>query len=212
MTDTTQGGTSDGKLCAQCESPFGPEDDKRYSQCSTCRGAAPAVTEVPSDAPVQPGESVFLDVDACQPPPIEERDYYWCGATEDCPFDVTLGGFEFPKSIGRIREDAHGQAVMEPDYRKGVIHRMTEKQKAVVLEHAANRIVRNFRVEELQLLGGGTQTRYRGRLLSKSGNKRRIYTAQSDDRSIGEFVYMMRVRHGSDRPVEDPPTMVPRKR
>jgi len=39
----------------------------------------------------------------------------------------------------------------------------------------------------------------------------RRFVPQDGDRSLGEFVYMVRVRHRADRPMADPPTMIPRE-
>lgn len=209
MTDTTLEGTSDGKLCGECGAPFGEDDDKRYGRCAKCRGAAPKPATAASrdEDGVQP---VTLDVEQAKPPPIEDRDFYWCGTTKDCPMDITLGGFEFPKTIGRVREREDGNYMLETEHQDGAIHPLTDANVALIKEHCANKVIRGFRVEELQLLNGGTRTRYRGTLRGISGSKRRVFTPQADDRPLGQFVYMVKVRHANDRPMSDPPTMVPR--
>lgn len=211
MSDTTHEGTSDGKPCADCGTPI--QGDQRFSRCPECRGAeqdGPSISTAPKGAPMNPGDPVILDIEECKPPPIEDRDFYWCGSTADCPFDVTLGGFEFPKSIGRIRADGpNGMPIMEPDYRKGVVHRMTETQKAVVLEHAANKVVRNYGPRQ-DMKGPNGETLWKGKLVAKTGSKRRSFMPQEGDKPLGNFVYMMKVRNETDRPVDNPPTMVSR--
>lgn len=209
MTDTTsQEGSSDGKLCNECGAPFSEADDKRYSWCAACRGAQETpitTTESPSEV-----EAVVLDVEACRPPPIEERGYYWCGATRDCPMDITLGGFEFPQTIGRIVKKANGEEEMQPGYQNGVIHRLTEANVALIKEHCANRIVRNFRSTAIKMLDGTEESRHHGELRGIHGHRRRLFIPHPNDKSLGQFVYMVKVRHAADRPMTDPPTMVAR--
>ncbi len=206
MTGTTSHeATSGGKVCAACASPFGEDDDKRFANCSDCRDSGVATDSAPSPD----FEPISIDVDASRPPPVADRFFYWCGATHDCPMDITLGGIEFPKTIGRIKKHGEGKLRLETDYREGQIHRLTDAHLEIVKEHAANRIVRNFHTETTTLLNGEKLTKWHGTLKSVSGS-RRNYTPQADDRPVGQFVYMIRVKHADDRPIQDPPTMVPR--
>jgi len=219
MTGTTsKEATSDGKLCVECQSPFDSADDKRFSQCAACRNAAsegatmmsaPAIAKTPDVPHSEPEyEAIHIDAEALAPPPVEDRSFYWCGATLDCPMDITLGGIEFPKTIGRVRRQQNGQSVLEVDYRDGQIHRLTDKTKDLVLEHASNRVIRDFRKDETKAINGDTDTRYLGTLKSIRG--RRTYTPRPGDLPLGQFVYMVKVRHAKDRPIANPPTMVPR--
>lgn len=210
MTDTPKG-TSDGKLCAKCAAPFGPDDDKRYALCANCRVTAAPEPAVPAQEhfPFEP-EPVFIDVEKHAPPPIEDRDFYWCGTTRDCPCSITLGGFEFPVSIGRLVETGDGNQRVEADYAAGAVLPLTEENVALIKQHAANKVIRDWRVEEMKLLSGKTKIRYHGRLLSITGSNRRKYVPREGDKALGQFVYMVKVRHAADRPMDKPPTMVPR--
>lgn len=201
MTETSSSeGTSDGKLCRDCGAPFGPSDDKRFSLCSNCR---------PADLPEEGWEPVTLDVELEAPPAIEERDYYWCGATKDCPFDVTLGGIEFPKTIGRIVPDGAGHRdLMTPDADNGAVHRLTPANVKLVKEHCANKVVRHWRQTVHQGYDGSEHVTFLGEQRAIKG--RRPYTRDPSDKPLGQFVYMLKVRGPKDRPVEEPPTMVPR--
>ena len=58
-------------------------------------------------------------------------------------------------------------------------------------------------------MDGTILKKYHGTLKSISGG-RRNYTPKADDKPVGQFVYMIRVKHGDDRPIQNPPTMVPR--
>jgi len=210
MTDTTKEVTSGVKLCDSCGATFGEDDDKRYKDCATCRGAVieqPEVAIPEHDAGVEP---VVLDIEKHKPPPIENRDFYWCGATMDCPMDITLGGFEFPRTEGRLVDQFDGSSILQPDATKGKIHRLTKVNVALIKEHCANKVIRNFTVEELVLLSGKVHNRYHGHIRGITGSKHRVYVPQPSDKPLGQFVYMVRVRHANDRPMSDPPTMVPR--
>ena len=206
MTGTTSHeATSGGKVCAACGTPLGEDDDKRYANCGICRDTGVATEYDPS----LDYEPIEINVDASRPPPAPNRSYYWCGATFDCPMDITLGGIEFPKTIGRIKKHGEGKLRLEADYREGQIHWLTDIHREMVKEHAANRVVRDFRTEVTTLLNGETLKKYHGKLKSVSGN-RRNYIPDADDKPVGQFVYMIRVKHADDRPIQDPPTMVPR--
>ena len=159
-----------------------------------------------SEDQIQP---VILDVPMYTPPPIEDRELYWCGATKDCPMDVTAGGFEFPKTVGRLVEQETGKFQVQAGWKPGIIHSMTKKQLEVVKEHLANRVVRNFRPVQDGEDGKGP-VRYLGELKGISGSTRRVFTPHPTDKPLGQFVYMIRVRHKEDRPLENPPTTVPR--
>jgi len=116
--------------------------------------------------------------------------------------DITAGGFEFPKTIGRLVEQETGKFQVQSGWKPGIIHSMTDKQLDVVKEHLANRVVRNFRETE--------DGRFLGELKGIAGNTRRVFTPHPTDKPLGQFVYMIRVRHKNDRPLEKPPTMVQR--
>lgn len=170
-----------------------PTFDQAPDQVTTKRGRRKPRSQVnPNIDPIE------LDIEVAAPPPIEDRDAYWCGALDDCPASVALGGFEFPIWSGRVvtPPDAKSRAQHFDRTDRGVVHRMTEADVKKVLENAANRVVR-------------------GRdILSKSGSHRRPYRAQPDDIPLGCFVYMAKVTGHVDRmgDVRLPPPMVPRER
>jgi hypothetical protein len=159
-----------------------------------------AITATPktSAAPVARSsiEPITLDIEASAPPPIEKRDVYWCGAFDDCPVAVALGGFEFPAWSGRVVRDdgssARSKHIDRTD--RGACHSMTEAQVKVVLEMAANKVIRG------------------GRLIPKTGSKRRPFVPMRDDIPIGCFLYMAKVTGPIDRMGDSmlPPPMVPR--
>ena len=212
MTETTNTVTSDAKLCKTCGAAFGSGDDKRCADCSACRGK---VVEAVSSVSISPEivgadyEPITLDVAKHQPPPVVDRDFYWCGVTKDAPRQFfTLGGICFPKTIGEIRDDGTKQ-VCHQDVYDGQIHRLTDTQVALIKEHAANKVVRNHRSEVVRELNRETHV-YDGKLLSKNGSRMSPYDPQPGDIPLGCFVYMVRVRGKKDRPMQDPPAMVAR--
>jgi len=232
MTDTLLS-TSGGKLCDECSAPLGQDDDKRFKTCASCRkgsdvsasvgtphpiaegtalASAVVVTEAPEEMPgIKP---IILDIERHRPEPPAERKHYWCGVTPDSPWSyITLGGQSFQKTIGEVVVDAQGGRSHFRDHvADGVILRLTKKDVDLVKQHAANKIVRNFREETIRSLDGEGQPVERKNFTGSIINlDHRNFRAQEDDRPIGEFVYMIEVRHKKDRPLDHPPTMVPRE-
>jgi hypothetical protein len=204
MSDTTSV-TSDVKLCATCGATFGEDDDKRFNECATCRVGTPSVPVV-DESGVEP---LHIDIPegAVAPPP--ERAYYWCGVTADSPWGlITLGGINFQKTVGEV-VPVGDKMVCRDDVAEGVIHHLTDAQVAVVLEHAKNKSVRNFRKAEVRdLMGSHINTT--GDRIDHKGSGARPYVPQQGDIPIGCFVYIVKVRHKKDRPLENPPTLVER--
>ena len=218
MTDTTQAVTSDAKLCAQCASPFDSNDDRRYSQCRKCRNVEPthtanlAVTAIADDAPVDPGVvPLKLDIDVAKPSPPEPRSYYWFGVTEDCPWSyVNAGGEVFQKTFGEIVDQPGGKQECRDHAGKGSqTHYLTDKHVALILERVAQRVVRAYRVTERKLYQGGSVKQYTGRMLTKQGAPNRPYNPQEGDLPLGQFLWMIKVRHKGET-MQNPPTLVAR--
>lgn len=211
MTDTPDG-TSEVKLCASCGEAFGDKDDKRYSKCADCRaGIVPEEEKpvAPAEAKSDGVEALTLDVETQQPPPVEDREFYWCGSTMDCPMDITLGGLEFQRTEGEVIERPDGQGEFRDHARKGKILRLTETNVKLALEHCANKVVRHFSRNVKADAKGKEYVTYTGQLLGIHG-KRHQFVSHPSDKPLGQFVYMIKVRHKEDRPYSDPPTLIPR--
>jgi len=222
MTDTTEV-TSDAKLCAQCQSPFGDEDDSRYNHCLACRQPEPihtaelAVGTVPEqvDDGIVP---LHLDIEKQRPPPPEERSCYWIGVTKDCPWSfVACGGVSFQRTTGGIIETTPGHQECRDHVHKGSpVHRLTDAHVARILEEVASKVVRNYRVDRRKLDDETVIETIYGRKHSmktpeQGGHPLRHFTPQEGDRPLGEFLWMIKVRHKNDVPnMDNPPTLVPR--
>jgi hypothetical protein len=173
---------------------------------------APKVTEPKGDGV----EVLNLSVDQAAAPVAPPREFYWCGATKDSPIhNVTLGGISFPKFTGAVREvDGTGRQQFSDNLFNGQIHSLTEAHVALVLEHAKNKVIRNYRTEVLGNDPSAEQTAvYLGDILSMTGTRHRPYEHREGDKPIGNFVYMVRVRGKTDRPFDDenpPPPLVER--
>lgn len=218
MTDTAEA-TSDVRACIKCELPFGGQDDKRYKQCAKCRGAvveekvAEAAPPPEISVPVAKDEPVPIRIEVPRhekPTPIP-RDYYWCGATKDSPIqNVTLGGISFPKMIGEVRDTDTGKQTFVDNLHVGAVHQLTDAHVALIIEHAKNKVIRNYRVEVLGNEHSMQHTAYLGDIISMSGSRTRPFEFRDGDRPIGNFVYMVKVQSRTDRPFDDPPTLVER--
>lgn len=228
MSDTTATVTSDVKLCVGCGATFGEDDDKRYKDCTKCRvGEAPAADgvsegvnfdtvtnpvnqtiEIPKN---EPGvEPLRIEGGVGDIPPPPPRLYYWCGVTKDAPWAlVTLGGINFQKTKGRVQDVGQGKQQFQDDTADGMIHHLTQNQVDIVLEHAANKSVRNFRRSTVIEINSSVEVTS-GDLVSHKGSGARPYLPQAGDIPIGCFVYMIKVRGKKDRPLDNPPTLVER--
>ena len=224
MTDTTQV-TSEVRPCANCGVPFGSKD-KRYKKCPECRGEVETLTsptphvltDEDSTLPMAGVEAIQLQIEKHKPPPPQERNFYWCGVTPDCPYTyLTLGGTAFNRTVGRVvTDEATGAQECRNDDAVGVINRLTEANVNLILEHAASKVIRNHR-ERIHRIGNASdptgvneRKSWHGSIISTVGRQDRPYVPQRGDKPVGCFVYMIKVRHKTDRPMTNPPTMVPR--
>ena len=223
MTDTAQHAKSDAKLCTGCGAAFDEADDTGYSQCNSCRTPAdaepvvevspppvPEVTTAP-DAGVVP---LHLDIEKRKPPPPEDRDYYWLGVTDDCPRAfVAAGGVQFQRKHGKVEDvTGEGKMVYRDNIGRGCIHWLTKAHVARILEEVALKVFRKYEVVTADQFGNKKKVpAYSGRLLSMKPHPTHPFTPQDDDRPLGEFLYMIKVRHKNDtHPMDNPPTLVPR--
>ena len=218
MTDTTQEVTSDVKLCAECASPFDDNEDKRYNQCQKCRlpehahTAELAVTAIADDAPVYSGvEPLKLDIEVTKPEPPAPRSFYWFGVTEDCPWSyVNAGGETFQKNYGEVVDGSEGKQMCRDNAGKGTqTHYLTDRHVELILERVALRVVRKYKVKERKLYDGGVVKQYIGRMITKHGAPNRPYAAQDGDLPLGQFLWMVKVRHRGET-MQNPPTLVAR--
>ena len=223
MSDTTTV-TSDEKLCVSCGAPFGKDDDRRRKDCAACAGKndvppAHMVHEVKVSESVEDFEALALpDVKLGKPQKAPPRDFYWIGLTSDAPWHyVTAGGVAFQKYRGEILDDAvEGRQEFRDNAGKGSpTHSLTEAHIRRILEEVAAKVVRNYRVEDRTLRDGKVLKIIRGDVISmktveRGGSRMRQYVVRDGDRPLGEFVYMVRVRHKNDRPMQNPPTLVAR--
>jgi len=212
MTDTPDAGPSEEKSCVECKTVLSG-NAARYSRCSTCRGArrqgkatGTATLPPPDDAPDAGGfdtdgvEPVTIPFDRARPAAPPHREFYWCGCLEDCPTHaVTVGGISFPLWTGEVREEAPGRFKYVDRTHRGQVHHLTDRNVALVKERLVQRVVRNGEI--ISTLD----------VVKSDGTVLRRFVPQDGDRSLGEFVYMVRVRHRADRPMADPPTMIPRE-
>ncbi len=195
MPGTAQEVTPDEKSCISCEAPFGPDDDKRFKECATCRkGDAPEETAVIPEAP--PSESsiepLSMPEDDYHPPPEEDRQRYWCGVLPKAPRVIEhFAGVDFPLDRGMrmVKEDK--PTLMDHVY-NGAIHRLTDRHVELIKERVAGRVVRGKRVISLKNPAHG------GR--------------RPGDVPLGCYVYMAKVNGSVDRMNgELPPPLVARK-
>ena len=148
MSDTTTV-TSDVKLCLKCGATFGEDDDKRRKPCTACHeGTSVSSFTQTGTSTVEVEDDVVplkLDIDPHAPIPVLEKEYYWCGVTDDSPCaEITLGGVNFQKTKGSVIDDGQGRQSFMDHTTRGMIHHLTENQKNIVLEHAGNKSVRNY--------------------------------------------------------------------
>jgi len=215
MSDTTVTPvTSGAKSCTECGAAFGDDDDKRYSRCTTCRAS-----HEPDTVAREGVEVVELDLSRSAPPPAPPRNFYWIGVTPDAPWHyVTAGGVAFQKHRGEVTEgDIEGRQEFRDKVAPGApIHNLTDAHVARIKEEVALRVVRNYRTERREVRKGVSMNTYHGDILSTKSTKQggsplRQYVANEGDRPLGEFLWMIRVRHKDDRPFSGtPPTMVKR--
>ena len=222
MSDTTEV-TSDVKLCAQCQSPFGDDDDSRYNHCLTCRQPEPTHTAelavgTVAEETMEGIVPLQLDIEKQRAPAPVDRSCYWLGVTSDSPWSyVSAGGVSFQRTTGGIIETTPGHQEFRDHVHKGSpIHRLTDAHVARILEEVASKVVRNYRVDKRKLDDGTVIETVYGRNLSmktpeQGGSPLRRFDPQEGDRPLGEFLWMIKVRHKNDIPnMENPPTLVPR--
>jgi len=222
MTDTAHTATSDAKLCAGCGAAFDGADDKRYSQCNSCRNPAavepivsagsPPVLNV-TRAPDEGIEPLSIEIEKRKPPPPEDRDYYWLGVTDDCPWSyVTAGGVQFQRTHGEVIDTPGGGGqVFRDNTGPGCIHWLTKAHVARILEEVALKVVRDYHVRTRKLFDGAVIETPVGTMKSMKPHPTHPFTPKETDRALGEFVYMIKVRHKNDtHPMDNPPTLVPR--
>ena len=191
MSDTTDDVPSAEKLCTECGAPVA--GDKRYAKCASCRGVTVANAPTISDSTDTEIQPLRIPVERSKPIPAVPRDYYWCGCTEDAPsHNLTAGGISFPLWNGKVVEKAPGKFEYIDRIAKGQVNHLTDATVALVLERAAEKVVRN------------------GSLLSIKGSPQRPFIPQQGDIPLGEYMYMIKVRNRDDRPFQDPPTLIPR--
>lgn len=196
MSDTSleRSAPSDEKLCTECGDSFGQKDDKRYARCVACRKG----TRMHDDAELPGPESLdaeTLDLDEFPAEEAAAKETYWCGIVPDAPFQfVTAGGFEFPKDRGRIQVDGDRLMMVDHVY-PGVIHRLTEREIALIKERIAAKVVRRRGQSSV--------------LISRTGMHRRPYRAAEGDIPLGRYVFMVRVNGGGPPMFAGtPPTLV----
>lgn len=191
--------TTDGKQCVECGGSF--DDDKRYSRCSSCRGAVKEVEPEPIRAGLVP---LSLELEKFPTPRKETQRSYWCGITTDAPTVCAhLGGFEFPRDEGMLSAQ-DGKPTMIDHVKKGKVLKLTDAEVALIKERLADKIVRGRGI--VCRSGTGWFVDIDGK--SKCGKP---YTPQDGDRPLGCYVYMAKVEGSVDQiNSEPPPTMVPR--
>lgn len=221
MSDTTIDVTSDAKSCASCGTAFGTDDDRRYKDCEPCRMgptveadvsppgvSEPQIAEPPESSRIIP-DAVTVDVEKHAPPPRPERKLYLCGVTHDAPASYyTMGGINFQKEEGELKELKLGLQELKTGVRDGTVHQLTEEQVALIKQHVADKVIRFEKLDEDDRpLYTGHGTPY-----SMNGQRNRPYVRTARDVPIGCFLYMVRVNGRKDRPFDtkDIPTMVPR--
>jgi len=222
MPDTAQKATSDAKLCVGCGAAFDDGDDRRYNQCSTCRNPSEVEAIVTGTATIQPGVTVMpedgieplsISVEKRKPPPPENRDYYWLGVTDDAPWSyVTAGGVQFQRTHGQVIDSPDGKGQIHRDHvGRGCIHWLTKDHVKYILDEVAQKVVRDYQVRERKQLNGDITRHPSGSIKSMKPHPSHPFVPKETDRPLGEFIYMVRVRHKNDlSPMDNPPTLVPR--
>ncbi len=209
--DDTATATSNVKTCDGCGAPFGENDDGRYKDCAKCRGAAPEIADATGATEAPSYEALRIDIPKDEIPEAPPKTYYWCGATMDAPHsNYTLGGVSFPKTTGSIIERAEGRQECVPDTDVGVVNHVTDTQRNLILEHVKTKVIRNLRETKEAQIDGTEMVRRSGDIITMKSGKVRKFVPQPGDIPIGCFVYMVKVRHRDDRPIQDPPSLVKR--
>lgn len=209
MSDTaTSTVTSADKLCTECGVALSSPNERRYARCKDCRTGGKGSEEEGGEV-LENVRPLSISLDAAKPPPAPPTKHYWCGVTEDCPSHaVTIAGVSFPRWNGRVVERAPGRFEYVDRVLEGQVSALTERTVQLVLERVRYRVVRNRKIISALPL---VRTRPPDHQHKEPWQEViREFVPRDGDVPLAQFVYMIEVRGPNDRPMQNPPTLIPR--